>query len=451
MGVGMVGARDQFGLPVSTGTEVVALWDAVVDGLLNAGGLAEEGLLRSMLEADPGFALGHALLGWEAAAGSADADAEAELLQAEQLVAGASERERAFVAGVRATVAEPFARPEPWAAYLASYPSDLLARFDHAYSIRFGYRADHVDVVRGVWEEARQVNGDHPLVLASRGFLAQETGDLDLAESLAQGALGVRSDSVPGAHVLTHVHFERGRHATGLSWLTSWCRDLMPTGSEFAPHLSWHAGLHELALDDRDAVLARLGDLAGPEASKKWLLTNGATYLWRLRLAGLAEADDDPSSGAIGERCRGLAAAPLSVFVGWNLAIGLGCDGDLTTLRKLAAGEMDSGAPGVAEVVPAVAGAVADLLEGEPARAADALTAIRPETYRLGGSRAQREVLEDTLLAALVQAGRTTEAAQVLTERLDRRPLADDSRRLAALTVPMQRQTRLTQTSNGLP
>jgi hypothetical protein len=112
---------------------------------------------------------------------------------------------------------------------------------------------------------------------------------------------------------------------------------------------------------------------------------------------------------------------------------------------------MDSGAPGVAEVVPAVAGAVADLLEGEPARAADALTAIRPETYRLGGSRAQREVLEDTLLAALVQAGRTTEAAQVLTERLDRRPLADDSRRLAALTVPMQRQTRLTQTSNGLP
>ena len=98
-----------------------------------------------------------------------------------------------------------------------------------------------------------------------------------------------------------------------------------------------------------------------------------------------------------------------------------------------------------------MAGAVADLLEGEPARAADALTAIGPDVYRLGGSRAQREVLEDTLLAALVEAGRTAEAAQVLTERLDRRPLADDSRRLAALTVPMQRQARLTQTSSGLP
>jgi hypothetical protein len=181
------------------------------------------------------------------------------------------------------------------------------------------------------------------------------------------------------------------------------------------------------------------------------LLSNCASYLWRLRLAGLVEAGDDPSGGVIGERCRKLAAAPGSVFGGWHLAIGLGCDGDLTTLRRLAAGELDAGAPGVAEVVPAVAGAVADLLDGEPARAADALTAIRPDAYRLGGSRAQREVLEDTLLAALVQAGRTAEAAQVLTERLDRRPLADDSRRLAALTVPMQRQTRLTQTSSGLP
>ncbi len=238
----MVGARDQFGLPVSTGAEVAALWDGVVDGLLNAGGLAEEGLLRSVLEADPDFALGHALLGWEAAAGSADADVEAELGLADQLVAGASERERAFVAGVRATVADPFARPEPWGAYLTSYPSDLLARFDHAYAIRFGFRADHVDVVRGLWEEALQVNGDHPLVLASRGFLAQEARDLDLAESLAQDALGVRSDSVPGAHVLSHVHFERGRHATGLSWLTSWCRDRMPPGSEFAPHLSGTPG-----------------------------------------------------------------------------------------------------------------------------------------------------------------------------------------------------------------
>jgi hypothetical protein len=48
------------------------------------------------------------------------------------------------------------------------------------------------------------------------------------------------------------VHFERGRHATGLSWLTSWCRGRMPTGSEFAPHLSWHAGLLE------DTLLAAL-------------------------------------------------------------------------------------------------------------------------------------------------------------------------------------------------
>ena len=231
----MVGARDQFGLPVSTGADVAALWDVVVDDLLNFGCRRRGGRCGRCSRPTPASRSGTRCSAGKRPPAAPTPTSEAELALADQLVAGASERERAFVAGVRATVADPFARPEPWGAYLTSYPSDLLARLDHAFAVRFGFRADHVDVVRGVWEEARQVNGDHPLVLASLGFLAQETGDLDRAESLAQDALDVRSDSVPGAHVLSHVHFERGRHATGLSWLTSWCRDRMPTGSDFAP------------------------------------------------------------------------------------------------------------------------------------------------------------------------------------------------------------------------
>ena len=42
----------------------------------------------------------------------------------------------------------------------------------------------------------------------------------------------------------------------------------------------------------------------------------------------------------------------------------------------------------------------------------------------LGGSKAQREVVEDTLVHALAMAGRNTEAAAVLDERLSRRSSA---------------------------
>ena len=52
----------------------------------------------------------------------------------------------------------------------------------------------------------------------------------------------------------------------------------------------------------------------------------------------------------------------------------------------------------------------------------------------LGGSKAQREVVEDTLVHALAMAGRGAEAATLLDERLSRRSSALDARRRAALS-----------------
>ncbi|NPC42900.1 hypothetical protein [Nocardioides sp. zg-1230] len=51
----------------------------------------------------------------------------------------------------------------------------------------------------------------------------------------------------------------------------------------------------------------------------------------------------------------------------------------------------------------------------------------------LGGSRAQREVVEDTLVHVLAMAGRSTEAAELLDQRLSRRSSALDARRRAVL------------------
>ena len=58
---------------------------------------------------------------------------------------------------------------------------------------------------------------------------------------------------------------------------------------------------------------------------------------------------------------------------------------------------------------------------------------LGPWLTQLGGSAAQREIIEDTLLDALVHAGRCEEARLLLTERLDRRQSALDRRRLAAI------------------
>jgi predicted P-loop ATPase/GTPase len=44
------------------------------------------------------------------------------------------------------------------------------------------------------------------------------------------------------------------------------------------------------------------------------------------------------------------------------------------------------------------------------------------ETVRVGGSRAQRDLIENTLLAAYLKAGRETEALKLVAAHTDRRP-----------------------------
>ena len=66
-------------------------------------------------------------------------------------------------------------------------------------------------------------------------------------------------------------------------------------------------------------------------------------------------------------------------------------------------------------------------MEGDHAKASDALLRLESRLWESGGSRAQREVFEDTLIHALIRAGRLEEAAARLRVRLDRRESRLDS------------------------
>jgi predicted Zn-dependent protease len=61
--------------------------------------------------------------------------------------------------------------------------------------------------------------------------------------------------------------------------------------------------------------------------------------------------------------------------------------------------------------------------------ACDALMAVRPEIRRLGGSHAQRDLFEETLIDAGIRAGRTETASALFSERIGRRPRNAWSRR----------------------
>lgn len=73
------------------------------------------------------------------------------------------------------------------------------------------------------------------------------------------------------------------------------------------------------------------------------------------------------------------------------------------------------------EVASPLAAALLMLVRGQSSAAADGLARLETSLWRVGGSDAQREVVEDTRIGALLAASRCHEARQLLDRRLDRR------------------------------
>ena len=234
-------------------------------------------------------------------------------------------------------------------------------------------------------------------------------------------------------HARAHVHYETGDHRAGLSWLDDWITRRAPQAHHGA-HFSWHAALHELSLEDAAAVRRRYREqLAPPRVVGLRALVDSASLLWRGALAGVW--DDDP------RRIEAVLAAvdpqdvfrPRTPFAAWHAAVALAADRDAVGLARL--GRYAASRPGPvfpAVVAPLVAGFQA-YVEDRYDAASTLLLAVRPNVVALGGSAAQQEVIEDTLLDALLAAGRLAQARSMLTRRLDRRPSRRDRRQLYQL------------------
>ena len=83
------------------------------------------------------------------------------------------------------------------------------------------------------------------------------------------------------------------------------------------------------------------------------------------------------------------------------------------------------------EVAPALCVGAAALGRGDNAQAAGVLETALLDLPRIGGSHAQREVFEDSLIVAYLRSGQSAKAAPLLRARLGRRPSTRDKAWLA--------------------
>ncbi|MFJ7069657.1 FAD/NAD(P)-binding protein [Streptomyces sp. NPDC101115] len=428
---------DQFGLPLSTHAAAAEAFRSGLGRVITVRAKAAEAFARAV-ELDPGFALGHAALALLGHEGGADVDVARALADARRSARErADERERSFVDVVARRIREHSAHgaadgDTALVDHLARFPGDAFALAIAVPTIAFSGVGD-LDgtlALRLVERTAPAYDG-HWFHTSLLSFVRQEQGRIEEAGELARAALAAQPASGHAVHALAHVHYESGAHRVGRDWLDGWIAG-RGRGAVHRAHFSWHVALHELALDDSAAVRRRwFAQLAPGQVKGVRALVDSGSLLWRARMCH-NWTGRVPADGVLDAVARDLVEHPSTAFTALHSAFALTAAGDLPALRRLRTHAAGAD-PVQREVVVPLCSALEAVLEEEWATAVTELRGLLPSLRRVGGSAAQREVVEETLLYALVEAGHSDTARHLLEQRLDRRASPLGRRRLAGL------------------
>jgi tetratricopeptide (TPR) repeat protein len=260
-------------------------------------------------------------------------------------------------------------------------------------------------------------------------FGLEENADYRQAESRARAALDHNPRDVWSVHALAHVFEMEGSQREGVKFLAASARDW--SASYFAIHNWWHRGLYHLELGEIDEALALYADPIRASRSTEWLdVVDAASLLWRLSLFGV---DVTERAEQLAADISSLVSSPVYIFNDWHAVMAFGLAGDHARNELVVAANRHLTAP---TNRAAVERAGLDLLEafsafaaGRPDRAIDLLIDIRPRAHSVGGSHAQRDVIDLTLIAAAARAGDDGLARALVTERAARKPSAEAAAR----------------------
>jgi hypothetical protein len=403
--------------------EAAASYDRGLDDVLRLRAGAEAAFATAIV-LDPTFALGHAALAVLGHDLCIEVDIAARMRDAERLAATATARERSHV---HAVVAHLRGDSTAVVRHLESYPADALLLSVAVPTIAFAGVTEVPEEAWAIVERAGPAYGQDWWYAGLLGFVRQEQGRFDEAMDLACRSLAEAPDAGHSAHARAHAHYETGDHRAGLAWMDDWVRgDGARTDS--LSHFSWHAALHELSIGDLDAVRRRYDTQLRPQHAigcRALVDTGSLLFRWALT----PDADEVPDLGEVARLTgRDSLVRPPTPFLAMHAAVTLLALGDTSGLRQLEVYADSHRHPTQRSVVAPLARALRRLAAGEHSAGADALGLLQGQTIRLGGSDAQREILEETRIAALLRADRPDEARALLDDRIDRRHSPRDVR-----------------------
>jgi tetratricopeptide (TPR) repeat protein len=254
--------------------------------------------------------------------------------------------------------------------------------------------------------------GDDWWFLGQHAFAQLEVGQLAKADKSIEQALAAHPDSAHNAHIRSHLYYENGESKAGLQYLEGWRRGFS-RGALMHCHIAWHVALWALEQGDEDKmwdvfdtdILPVNGDF-GPSLN---VVTDASALLFRAQLAGV----DIPEKRwlAVSEFALSHFPQPGMAFADVHAAVAHAFAGNTDAVTTLIS---DARGP-AGDLVKLCAHAFAAIAKEQWRDATNYLAGILVDHARIGGSRAQRDLLQFALALVLLRQGRGDEARLFLS------------------------------------
>jgi tetratricopeptide (TPR) repeat protein len=376
------------------------------------------------IAADPGFALAHAGKAQVLMREGNVAAARTALTAAKDVATGLSEREASHIAffdllfagRTEATIAAVYT-------HLAAWPRDALVVASAANPngvIGGSGRIGQKHQIAALMDSLAPHYSNDFWFLSYHAMGLSEDGQLAAARVKIEQSLAANPNNAHGAHGFAHVCYESGELDAARSFLSTWLTSY-PREGFFYGHLSWHLSLCEIQAGDWTKALRLYRDAialdrhsGGPQLK----VSDGAAFLWRSELAG--HPRDAAAWRALYSYANSALPRPSSGLADLHVILALAVMDDDAALDARA-GQMEElareGRYPSGSYLPALARGFAAFERGEFSAVIDALAPLAGENERIGGSRAQHDLIEFTLLRAYLSADRPEDARRLIRAR----------------------------------
>jgi hypothetical protein len=345
-----------------------------------------------------------------------------------------NDRERRHAIAVTSLVDGAFHRAsEQIENILVEDPHDIVAlQIGHLMDFYRGDSRSLRDRVARVLPEWRADMPGYHALLGMYSFGLEETADYSRAEAMGRKAVELEARDGWAHHAVAHVLEMMGRYEDGAAWLAAGESGWAPE-SFFAVHNWWHLALFHLEADQVDKVLALYdGPIRGGQSSLVLDMLDASALLWRLQCRGVDVGD---RWQGIADRWQPLIEDRLYVFNDAHAVmalLGAGREAEVERLlgimAEVARQDTDNGAM-TREVGLPLSRALVAFQHGQYQTAIELMRPVRNIAARFGGSHAQRDLIDLTMLEAAKRAGNRNQLRALANERLELKPRSPLARR----------------------